>query len=39
MPCIPIVKQLADVFTKGLHNGKFDSITRKLGMKDIFKPA
>ena len=39
MPCIPTVKQLANVFTKGLHNGKFDSITRKLGMKDIFKPA
>ena len=39
MPYIPIVEQLVDVFTKGLHKGKFNSITRKLGMKDIFELA
>lgn len=32
-------KQFADVFTKGLHKGQLDSITCKLSMKDIFKPA
>lgn len=36
---IPTIKQFADVFTKGLHKGQLDSITCKLSMKDIFKPA
>ena len=39
MPYIPSIEQLANIFTKGLHKGQFDSITCKQGMKDIFEPA
>lgn len=38
MPYIPTIEQLVDVFIEGLHKGQFNSITWKLGMKDILKP-
>ena len=31
--------QLADVLTKGVQNPSFNSMVRKLGMKDIFEPV
>ena len=39
MPYIPTTKQIADVFTKGLHKKQFDVLMSKLTMEDIFKPA
>lgn len=38
MPCIPMNKQLSDIFTKGLLKPTFDYLTRKLGMIDIYQP-
>lgn len=38
MPCIPMNKQLFDIFTKGLLKPTFDYLTRKLGMTDIYQP-
>ncbi|RVW29729.1 Copia protein [Vitis vinifera] len=40
--CTPLVSskmQLANIFTKGVSNPSFNSVTCKLGMKNIFKPA
>ncbi|KAL6349651.1 hypothetical protein AAG906_041058 [Vitis piasezkii] len=40
--CTPFVSskmQLADIFTEGVSNPSFNSVTCKLGMKNIFKPA
>ena len=39
MPYIPIVEQVADIFTKGLPKKQFDYLVSKLAMNDIFKPA
>ena len=37
--CIPIVQQVADIFTKGLPRPTFDFLTSKLGFIDIYSQA
>lgn len=39
MPYIPMTEQIVDILTKGLHKKWFDSLTRKLAIKDIYKLA
>lgn len=38
-PYVPTKEQLADVFTKGLTKTTFESLTDKLGLCNIYKPA
>ena len=38
-PYTPLSEQLADIFTKGLSVGVFESLFNKLGMLDIYAPA